>query len=606
MANTNLSNFKMDHLSIADAEVVHQLNTYRNWGDVDLLMDPFPKTKDEDLPPINAKGTRSLFNNVHAIYYADGFRMRNNMPLLDGPDIREKMREYGDCSIKKLIELSKNNKMGRAIYNYSDFMYCKNLGRVSNNYMITLRRFSTPCGDSINYINPDDNDEINTQNGLQGHAPDVGRLVTWLGTPGNDMSSILKYSYKMPFKEETAEIQEKDGAGGSDRGILGTLMNASSPKYREMQIAGMGGDQASQYVGKLFGGSKLGTNFFQGNNAGSPYTSAEWRSHRDKNKVYGPIDVIKKTTIRGEEGLEFTHSFTLTFDYELRSYDGINTKSAFLDLLGNILTVTYNTGTFWGGGYRMTAGMPQSNVYANLPIFKNAQEGNIKNFGDLVDSSLKSVQDVWKTISNGEGLEGAIKTIGSAMFSSFLGTALNQLGRPTKIAYNSLLQPAPTGLWHVTIGNPRHPILSMGNLILENTEIEHYGPLGLDDFPTGLRVTCTLKHGKPRDTSMIEAMYTMGNSRVYIPVGEQVMEMYEKSTPYKKAKQKNNATKGNANVPTDTSSVDYASMDMTKEQVLNLYFGTSDKSIIVPSAQEQAFGSQMLKENSVAVSDTIP
>jgi hypothetical protein len=146
----------------------------------------------------------------------------------------------------------------------------------------------------------------------------------------------------------------------------------------------------------------------------------------------------------------------------------------------------------------------------------------------------------------------------------------------------------------------------MGNLILENTEIEHYGPLGLDDFPTGLRVTCTLKHGKPRDTSMIEAMYTMGNSRVYIPVGEHVMEMYEKSTPYKKAKQKNNATNGNANVPTDTSSVDYASMDMTKEQVLNLYFGTSDKSIIVPSAQEQAFGSQMLKENSVAVSDSTP
>jgi hypothetical protein len=254
----------------------------------------------------------------------------------------------------------------------------------------------------------------------------------------------------------------------------------------------------------------------------------------------------------------------------------------------------------------MTSGMPQSNVYANLPIFKNAQEGNIKSFGDLVDSSLKSVQEVWKTISNGEGVEGAIKTIGSAMFSSFLGTALNQLGRPTKIAYNSLLQPAPTGLWHVTIGNPRHPILSMGNLILENTEIEHYGPLGLDDFPTGLRVTCTLKHGKPRDTSMIEAMYTMGNSRVYIPVGEHVMEMYEKSTPYKKAKQKNNATNGNANVPTDTSSVDYASMDMTKEQVLNLYFGTSDKSIIVPSAQEQAFGSQMLKENSVAVSDSTP
>lgn len=609
MSNTSVQNFKMDHLSVLDKDISFHLNSYRNWGEIDLMTDPFPKNGSPDeTDPANVKGTKSLFNNVHAVYYGNGLRMRNNMPLLDGPSIRDAMRDYSDCSIRQLVKLSSENKMGRAIYNYSDFMYCKNLGRISNNYMITLRRFAAPCGDNITYLNPEDELETDTTGkSIQSHAPDVGRLVTWLGTSGNEMSSILKYSYKMPFKDVSSDLHDIDGVGGGDRGLLSTLMNASSEKYREMQIAGFGGDQAAQYMGKIFGQNKLANDFFNGSNSGAQYNQAQWRQFRDNNKVYGPIDVIKKTTVRGDEGLDFTHSFTLTFDYELRSYDGINTKAAFLDLLSNILAVTYTTGAFWGGGYRMTNGMPQSNVYANLPIFRNAETGNIKGWGDLYDAATESISDVWQTISNGDGLKGAIKTLGAMAFSSFLGTALNKLGRPNKIALQSLLEPVPTGLWHVTIGNPRHPILSIGNLILENTEIEHYGPLGLDDFPTGIRVTCTLKHGKPRDNSMIESMYVMGNSRVYLPVGSHVMEMYKKSSQYKASTDTNTTSTGQPTPEANSNTVDYAKIeDGTFKNVLFTYFGTSDNNIIMPSSKEMAFGAQTMKKNDDAKNEPNP
>jgi hypothetical protein len=62
--------------------------------------------------------------------------------------------------------------------------------------------------------------------------------------------------------------------------------------------------------------------------------------------VYGPVDTIKGTYMRGEEGLEFDQKISLQFDYELRSYNGINPRQAMLDLLSNILNVTYTTGTF--------------------------------------------------------------------------------------------------------------------------------------------------------------------------------------------------------------------------------------------------------------------
>lgn len=407
----------------------------------------------------------------------------------------------------------------------------------------------------------------------------------------------------MPFKEVTADVIDYTGPASGDKGLLSTIMNASSKEYQQMQLAGMGGEQQNEYLKRVFSGSRLASRFFDNQNAEYKYSQAEWRSFRDRNKVYGPIDAIKKTIVRGDDGLQFNHSFTLTFDYQLRSYDGINTKSAFLDLLSNILAVTYTTGTFWGGAYRMIGGMPQSNLYANLPIFKNSLNGNIKSWGDLFDSIFESGDDVWKSVTTGEGIGGLAENVKSMAFSSFIGTALNKLGRPNKIAVQSLLDPIPTGMWHVTIGNPRHPILSMGNLILESTEVEHYGHLGLDDFPTGIRVTCTLKHGKPRDVSMIESMYVFGHSRVYVPVGNYILDMYKNSTQYNQAKEERfgryTSSIGEvSSLPTNESNVEYANItNEQRDEALYLYFGTKDKKIILPSANESAFGSQELKVN---------
>ena len=57
--------------------------------------------------------------------------------------------------------------------------------------------------------------------------------------------------------------------------------------------------------------------------------------------------------------------------------------------------------------------------------------------------------------------------------------------------------------------------------ILDNAEITHSGPLGLDDFPTELTVTIALKHGMPRDSVDIQRMYTMGRTAIYGKIGKE-------------------------------------------------------------------------------------
>lgn len=619
---------------INDDDVIDELNSYRNWGLFGLM----PEFYEEDVIDKNGKstgkkvsflqpygdkfgsvvGTKSLFNNINAVRYNTAMQVENNAPLLDTPELRKRIKLRGDCSIKELVRASSNNEMGRAIYNYSDFMYCKHLGRTSNNYLITLRRFPFPCGDHINFTLMNDENEKR----LNEHMPDIGRLVTWMGTPGNEMSNILKYDVLMPWQELQAGFQ--DTVGAEKGGIMGAIMNLSSTRYANNAIAGIGGNgpldgikNAMVSVGGSIGGwAGRGLSAY-GKALRGPENNIENAAyHRDETKTYGNADVITKTHKRRDAdggGLEFNQKISLVFDYELRSYDGINGRAAFLDLIANILAVTYTNGKFWGGGYR-GSGQSQLNAFTNLPIYNMVKPGSTEpfSFSTLINSTMDSVNQISREFcrkpdgSDGNLLD-AIKNIATNIGKSLLGGTLNALGRPDKQALNSLLSPAPVGYWHLTIGNPKHPIMSMGNMILTGTTIEHYGPLGYDDFPTGIKVTINLEHAKPRDASEIENMYYMGDYRIYQPMGKHIHYMYEASTPYKNDEegfQGNQQSLNNVNKTTIDIKEYNDSTDTINKRYMK-YFGTRSVQNITWASKEGHAGSQKAKSAEEAKKDQL-
>lgn len=596
---------KKDRPQLLDKKTAQELNTYRNWGQTLLEIEPIIVGKENNkvqAQQIAIPVTKSIFSNINATPLMDNIRIANNIPMLDSPETRKEIRNKSVCTIKELVRASEAGEMGRQIYNYSDFMYCKHLGKVSNNYLITLRRFPFPCDDHINYIDPTNEDERNI---LQ-HSPDIGRLVTWIGVSGNEMSNILKYNYGVQWRDLTAKIDnnQQDAGDTSDGGILNTLFNSMNSQYQQQAADGISGQRPINAMKNLLGSkTKAGSVFDAVISGNAPYSNAQWLQMHDQNKIYGPLDVITKTTVRedtkdGNGGLNFSQEISLVFDYELRSYDGINGKAAFLDLLGNILTVTYTMGTFWGGAIRMY-GAHQSNFFANLPIFQSGT--NVDNFGDRLS---KSFSDVWKSIKNLNVMD-VIKGAGNIL----LGGVLNKLGRPHKFAFNSMLSPAPTGPWHITIGNPKNPIMMMGNMILRDAEIEHYGPLGLDDFPTGIKVTVKLSHGKPRDQIGIEKMYLMGDNRIYVPVGKDIIKLYTECKDYKNSEEKPTYKfkESTANLNAEAKAL---LETQHLEKIKNIesvpdnankfikFFGTTDTVLIEKSSEEGSYGSEIKKKKS--------
>jgi hypothetical protein len=241
--------------------------------------------------------------------------------------------------------------------------------------------------------------------------------------------------------------------------------------------------------------------------------------YANKNVVYGPLDVIKTMMMR-EKGLLFEQAFTLKFEYELRSIDGVNPKIAMIDLLSNVFVMTANRGEFWGGDIRHFGGGGGANSASKTvgPLGDPAKllagdyTGYFKSLTDNIGTRIKE-------FTGGEGLtlEGignAAKNIGGNLMSNIIGGALDGAqgggGAAGAQAVNSLLTGEETGEWHVMVGNPANPIVSIGNLILEKSEYYLHGALGADDFPTKLTVTCTLKPARPRDRSDMMAMFHRG------------------------------------------------------------------------------------------------
>ncbi|MDE7346042.1 MAG: hypothetical protein K2N48_04775 [Muribaculaceae bacterium] len=535
-------------VDLLSQDVAKELNTYRNFGIFhtynDIYADHWDKETGElsGSTKIGTPGVRSIFNKLSTVVTgtngsfpdkmgdaigqlvveAKPGRISKNVPLLDTPENRKKIRAHSGCTVRELVQASQKGQLGVATYSYADFMYCKHLNKVPNNYLITLRRFPIPVLDSIAPVMTGKVRKTKNSGAHNNAAVPVGTMVTWMGVSGNDMKSILKYTYSMPFEEKTAQWEDIQKIGGGDNGILNGLEAAFNPAARKAYKSGQSVPALNNLMGSYF------------NVGEGPYGSPEENANRrDATKVYGPIDRVKSAYARSAEGLKFDQEFSLVFEYELKAYNGINPRQAMLDLLASILSVTYTTGGFWKGGYK-GAGIRQSSFFQNMEIFKC--HGSFTDYMDALSNDLRgpaqAFSDKMKSMSVGEMAKAALNML-NQVGGMLMGGLLNKLGRPAKYFANSLISDQPVGLWHITIGNPNHPIMVLGNMILTNTEIEHSGPLGIDDFPTNLKVTCTFKRGKPRDQYYIEAMYMGGEERIYHSMDKKLGDMYSAAQAYK-------------------------------------------------------------------------
>lgn len=448
--------------------------------------------KDKEGFGLAGTGTRSLFNRYSIFFLNDGpvdaeegTPSGSRMSYFDEPGLWKGESYNQQTGIENLstgyiIQKCSDGSHNGMDYEWSDFLYAKHHERISNNYMITLRRFGNPVGDNL-------------FSKLQCATPDISRAVGYIDGENNKLEELMKFSVGFNWTTKESQVQELQATG------FGTENNLTGGKW-------------NKWAGRAISAFNNEGDGLRKNN--SQIESFDPFSNKN-NLVFGPLDVIKEMIVR-EKGLTFSQDITLTFEYEIRSHDSVDTKVAFLDLISHLLILTYNRGEFWGGDYRYVGSLQRRSLVGDDAL----NQLGAGNFQGFLNSAFSTISDKFDNLTNGlgfslQGLNNFGKNAAGNFSNMLIAGGLNSIGRPEMQSLEALLTGEPTGQWHLTIGNPFNPTMMIGNLILESTDWEFMGPMTYNDFPSKLKITCNLKHGRPRDRSDVMSMLAPQVGRMY-------------------------------------------------------------------------------------------
>jgi hypothetical protein len=434
-----------------------------------------------------------------------------------------------------------------APYYWKDFLYCRYYGAIPNNYMITLRRFPTPVLDNLSVPNSVKSSESYTK---EGAARPVAQAVTWFGgNTSNALSKLIEFTTGLAWTEKTqADIVNQEAFSKGFFGDLPYKWIAGAARTATDK------DTLSNTIGSVTEGITVA---FDPNN--TTIDDLRFQGLRDRAKdgsfgvmseyIWTPVDVVKKTQVR-DSGLNFTWgTMDIVFEYDLTSVGEVNTKAAMLDIMGNLLSIGTNYGNFLTPDIRYSSNFPAfgfpggdaglATFYQDPLAFILAYGSKLTNpTGDAVasvdepaltqqiggggggadDSGLADLKKQLEQITSEgisvEKIKDLAKKFGSG-FGKLLKLAVTEDMVTNLKVPMSLLTGAPIGEWHLTIGNPCNPIAMMGNLICDNVKVEFGDILGPDDFPTTLKATFSLKHGRDKERGEIESIFNRGDGRLY-------------------------------------------------------------------------------------------
>lgn len=376
----------------------------------------------------------------------------------------------------------------------ADFAYLRQHGHYSNNRLVILRRYEKPVGNDPT-LNPD-------------NMP-ISTMITWL-PPNEEMISFKGLQENWKSVDETLVEFFKDfltqgadiatGATKMVTGLTGLVNDIIGLTGKGIKAGGKSVGLGSAFsvasgiaqAGKLEDLATIKVLQALGFSA-SPQVRGNVR--------YNPNLVTKSMSRNfsgGGDGIEGSFDFDFETEYEYKFFAGHDPEQSMLDIIANTLTMFTSD---------------------REPLIQPQSLGSWKRLNDIMHNREGSLGDLIKNFNNQLNLgTDSIKSFIEATRSSF-----DNYGAFLYSAYEARLKAAiaastgePNGVWHLTIGNPKKPIVSIGNLVLRSGSIDlNTSEMSMQDFPTRIRVGCSLTNATPLGRQDVENVLSAGFGRIY-------------------------------------------------------------------------------------------
>jgi len=487
----------------------------------------------------------SLFNAFYMFKYSGGVDIinesvysSNNQSSRNGADPKIISNPTASAIVdwaKTIPANQTSNRYGikNSPYTWSDFLFCKWYGIVPNNRLITLRKFP---------IGTNDDAAIKRKTPIQ-NIP-VAQAVTWFGAgTTNDLNQIWQNTWSLAWlKKDTAP---KDVTGNNITNFSQALVKALPAGMNEFvkkSIENLA-NQADMAAGKT-GIEGVGKATVE--EAEQKYLKGLWSdTGAFYNQIQGPVNVKNQYLIR-DRGLSSTAPdalWKIVFEYKTDSYFGMSQKRVALDIIANMLALTYSDGEWLEGlnVYYKKLGLalapteqalieasfsggvlnPDALVNAFLEIAKARSATILEKAGELATASGTAVVNVIKdtagSLLSGTKLQMDAYANMSTTEKDTLKNALDiELVKALAESFPGFVQQRanvaniPTGNWHLTVGNPMNPIMRIGDVVVRSCQLDFGDELGPEDFPIDLKFTVTLSPTKPRDSADIRQTFNLG------------------------------------------------------------------------------------------------
>ena len=270
----------------------------------------------------------------------------------------------------------------------------------------------------------------------------------------------------------------------------------------------------------------------------------------DKTNVpIGNPNLLKESITRPHEefGLESSFSFELETVYEQKYISGVDPTVAVLDILTNLLAMgTSNTEFLGTKGSRIlqllrTANENPTNgagwallidevstafmrairsaitqVAKDIKQLANPKQSDQNAVKSATTSDTKdSTKNEDKSQAKANESLGLVqRAIDSSITKTILASTLARYKWPLRGSI-SMFTGDPTTPWHLTIGNPYAPVLSMNNIYVTNVAVGMGKDFGYNDMPRTMEVKVSMKQGRNLGKQEIFSFFGVNYKRKY-------------------------------------------------------------------------------------------
>ena len=378
----------------------------------------------------------------------------------------------------------------RATYvDYSDFAYLKHLGVYPTNRLMICRRFPAPVGNNLYAVDADP----------------LATLISWVP----DNTDFFSVTYKEEWENGPTSLLDVLNDIGEDvglkdesgKGFLGTLI--------EKKVAG-----------KLLPGLAERLQILLAKQLG---IAGDYDSYNPPIANPNFINVSKKRkTLNkhkdgGDSGLTSDFSITFNAEYEMKFINGVDPSLVYLDIIHKALIFGTSKSVFM---FNDTFGGEVGDFTSQL--MKGAVGPLLVSIGNLIKNLGNALIDLLSDLASRAG-EIAAEFAGNVATGSFEIPVVKELisyllsrHRTKLLAALQAMTGAPSGYWHVTIGNPKKPVFSSGDLYMaESMTLKLGQKLGYNDLPSTISINFALKPMRNLGGQEIFDRLNSGTGRTY-------------------------------------------------------------------------------------------